>query len=304
MLDKTAVKACKAAKPPMETAGDILRYRDEHGGFNNVPGCRRQSHIAEMLTFIAENVERTNTPSELKPVVANRLKAVHLVEEIDFEFLTDDERREVKEFRDKCGYLPMFRILRDYLNGPTASRNDLIMAYALHLNKKGDKCYSLADMTGYVDLSRERIRQIIQNYEFPQFLQHSRLWSRYADHSTYYADAGHPAFITASTVELPGLDFAIYADIVSRISMLENINNQYLARKGWTKEIGQWRTRLMRLATLPRTIESRISIEGLAMGGSLDTRLSVVVINQIAPALGIKTEAPDGIILPPNASAE
>ena len=300
IVDRNVLKACQAAKPPMLTAGDIARHLEEYGDFHDVPGCRRQSRITDILTSIARKVEPTSMPSELKPVLAKRIKAGKLVEDAHFDFLTDDQRVEVIAFREKHGYLPMLRIVSYFLNGPTASRNDTIMAYAIGLNADSHKCSSLADVAEHIDLSRERIRQIIQSYEFPEQLRHPRLWSKYADHSTYYADQTCPAYKTAASEEIPGLEFSTYAEVVSRISMLENIGNLYLARTGWTKEIGEWVSRLRRMSAMPRKIENRISLEGLAMGGSLDTRLSIVVLNQIAPALGIRTETPDAIIFAPN----
>lgn len=300
LIDKTVLKACKAAKPEFKTAADIYNHWKEFGDFHNVPGCRRQSRITELLTFIARTVEPTNMPSELKPVVASRIKAGQLVKDADFDFLNESQRAEVLRFKEENGYLPMIAILRYFLNSEKASRNDVIMSYIFGLNNDGAECKSLADVATRVELSRERVRQIIQTYEIPEQLRHSRLWTNYVDHSTYYADETCPAYRIAKNAEVEGLSFAQYAAVVSRISMLENVDDAFLARKGWTKEIKGWVSRLSRMKDMPRSIENRISIEGLAMGGALDMRLSMVVLHQIAPALGLGTAAPDTIVLPPN----
>lgn len=302
VIDKTVAKACRSSHPPMDTAGDIVRHLQEQGSFSDVPGCRRPGRITETLTEITRIVRHENMPSELKPTVARRIQAGQRVEDAGFSFLSESERKEVLDFRERHGYLPMIRIFSIYVNSPLASRDDRIMASSLGLNSDKLRHASLAGISSDIGLSRERVRQVIRNYQLPEELSHAKLWKNYADHSTYYSDESSETFRTASAEEIPELPFSTYAEIISRISMLENIENKFLARKGWTDEISAWVNKLQRLAALPRKIENRISIDGLAMGGSLDTRLSVVVINQIAPALGIRGEAPDALIFLPNVS--
>lgn len=301
VVDKTAIRACEAAKPPLEKAGDILEHLQKFGSFNTIPGCRRGGNIAETLMRIAETMERSETPVELKPQIVKRRIAGELTQNALFDFLDDEQRADILAYREKHGRLPMFKLLKYYLNSDKATRNDSIMCYVLHFNNIGKKCNSLADVSQYINLSRERIRQIIQTYELPEELALPRLWTQYTDHSTYYVDESSATFRRTCETEIDDLNFSTFADVLSRTTMLQNVNNTFLARTGWVKEIAAWRKRLMQLASMPRSIESRISLEGLTMGGSLDLRLNIVVLNQIAPALGIKTEAPDSLILPKNA---
>lgn len=300
IIDRTVMKACDSAKPPMVTAGDILSHFRTYGNFVTVPGCRRPGRISDALLDVARQVVELNTPDELKPRNIRRQLAGKLSEEADFEFLTDDQRAEILSFKNAYGSLPMFRILKYYFNRPDAGRNDILMSYALGLNTDGSQCRSLADVAQHVELSRERIRQIIQAYTLPPELMISRLWTNYVDHSTYFVHPGSQSYLDVCHREIPELTFPIYADILGRVSMLENIEGKYLARRGWTSEIDAWYNRLSRMAEMPRRFESRISLEGLAMGGSLDTRISIIVLNQIAPACGLLPDAPDGLILPKN----
>lgn len=301
-IDKTVVRSCLAAKPPMETAGDILLHLQKHGSFSDVPGCRRPGRIPDTLVRIAENTLDSNTPSDRKPVAQKRLQAGKLDEEANFEFLTEKEREYALKFRSEYGHLPMFAVLKQYLNRPEASRNDIVMAYSLgmHEEESPKTAISLADIASRVNLSRERVRQIAITYILPDILMHPRLWGGYADHSTYYADHNHPAYIRVCANEIPDLSFAAYASILHRTTMLQNVHDRFLARRGWVKEITAWVNRLSRLANMPRTIESRISLDGLAMGGTLDTRINLVVLHQIAPSFGITPLPPDALILPKN----
>ena len=300
LLDRTSLRACQAAKPPLLTAGDIAEHYSEYGNFSKVPGCRRPGKTTDALKFIALNTAPNPTPTHLKSTIVQRQMAGKLNEEANFDFLTTAQKARVLMFRKQYGHLPMFQIIKYYLNRKDASRNDIIMAYYLQLDNENANCTSLADLSNKIFLSRERIRQIILNYKFDDTISHPSLWTHYVDHSIYYSDNNSPSFVEAKTNEIENLSFATYADIISRVSMLENIDNEYMARKGWTKEIGAWRTRLLRMLAMPRNIDSRISIDGLTMTGALDGRINIIVLNQIAPALGIKAVAPDTLILPKN----
>lgn len=301
VIDRSVLRACEAAKPSMKTAGDILHWRQLHGSFADVPGCRRPGRIPDTLNGIADTVVASNTPLEQHRVTKSRVHATHLSNEADFDFLTETQRNDALDFKDHYGHLPMFRILRCFLNRDGASRNDTIMAYMLGItDRDNERGHSLAEISRQVDLSRERVRQISQSYVLPETLMHPRLWTQYADHSTYYADAGHHAYLHVTTHEIPGLTFPAYAMVLHRTTMLENVGDRFLARRGWVKEISAWVRRLSRLRDMPRTIDSRISLDGLAMGGTLDNRISLIVLHQIAPAMGITTDAPDAIILHKN----
>lgn len=299
LMDRTVSRACESAKPPMQTAGDILMHLQNHGDFSDVPGCRRPGRIPDTLHGIALMVEKSNTPSEEKPTIRKRVLAKELDNEAAFDFLTERQRNDTLEFRRQYGHLPMFKVLNFYLTRPSAERNDTIMACALGFDRKGNEQYSLADIGQEVNLSRERIRQIVQTYSLPDQLMHPSLWKQYADHSTYYSDSTSRAYQMA-TLEVPDMTFASYAMILHRTTMLQNVEDRYLARRGWADEIAAWVKKLSQLARVSRSIDSRISLEGLAMGGSLDIRISLVVINQIAPALGLIPDGRDSIILPKN----
>ncbi len=301
IIDRTVLRACQAAKPPMVTAGDIRSHLDTHGHFNNVPGCRRPGRIPDTLMAIAHNTADTNTPAHLQPGQRKRRQATQLDETARFDFLTTEQQQQALRYKEEHGHLPMFLILACYLNREDADRNDIIAAHILGLTTDRTDCHTtLADVAQRVGLSRERVRQIANTYTLPDDLMHPRLWKPYADHSTYYVDPRHPAYIHATQTEIPTLTFAAYADILHRTTNLRNIDNRYLARRGWTDEITAWVNRLSRLAAMQRTIDNRLSLEGLAMGGTLDTRLKPIVISQIAPSLGILTEGTDAIILPKN----
>lgn len=299
-IDKTVLRACQAAKPPMETAGDVLAHLHKYGNFARVPGCRRPGRIPDTLLRIAEVTHEIETPIEEKPVLQKRKIAGELDANAEFDFLSEVQRAEVLKFRGEFGHLPMFTVLKIYLNRADASRNDKVMAFSLGMRDDAKSTATLADIAGHVNLSRERVRQIAMTYSLPDILMHPRLWTGYADHSTYFMDASHPSYKTACDIEVPGLAFGAFAAILHRTTMLQNVRDTFLARRGWVKEISAWVERLSKLASMSRAIESRISLEGLAMGGTLDTRINLVVLNQIAPALGILTEAPDGLILPKN----
>lgn len=297
MIDRLVLRACQAARPPMETAGDILDHYEENKTFSDVPGCRRPGRIPEALVDIARMVQRRETPSQLKKYESRRRQAGQLNNEANFDFLSEGRRAEILMYREKFGYLPMFRILSYYLNREDAQRNDRVMAHYLGM-ADNEPCASLADIGVKVGLSRERIRQILQTWTLPEQLSHARLWKQYADHSTYFANHSSEAYEKVVQTELPELSFGAYASILHHTTMLQNVEGRFLARRGWVEEISAWHDRLMRLAGMPRAISSRISLEGLAMGGSLDTRISLIVLNQIAPALGLLPDAPDAIILP------
>lgn len=306
IIDRTVLRACQAAKPPMVTAGDIRRHLDLHGNFNSVPGCRRPGRIPDTLHAIANNTADTETPVHLQPNRRKRQLATQLDETARFDFLTPQEQEQALRYKEEYGHLPMFLILSYYLNRADATRNDIILAHILGLNdKKHDRhapasTHSLAETAHQVGLSRERVRQIANTYTLPEQLMHPRLWKPYADHSTYYADHNHPAYLHTIKTEIPTLTFTAYADILHRTTNMQNVDNRYLARRGWADEITAWVNRLSRLAAMQRTIDNRLSLEGLAMGGALDTRLKPVVISQIAPSFGILTEGTDAIILPKN----
>lgn len=300
-IDKTVYRACQAAKPPMETAGDVHAHFHKHGNFATIPGCRRPGRIPDTLLRIAQTTMDTNTPIEEKPTLQKRKIAGNLDANADFSFLSDEQRRHVLEYRTEHNHLPMFAILKIFLNRAEASRNDTVMAFSLGMHdERGSHAASLADIAGKVNLSRERVRQIAITYALPEIMMHPRLWSGYADHSTYYMDANSDIYKRVTDTEVSGLSFGAFAAIMGRTTMLQNVRDRFLARRGWVKEITAWVDRLTRLAAMPRTIESRISLEGLAMGGTLDMRINLVVLNQIAPALGIQTVPPDGLILPAN----
>lgn len=300
-IDRTVVRSCEAAKPPMVTAGDILKYLELHGNFSNVPGCRRPGRIPDTLTSVARQVQPVNTPVDELPGSQRRQQASHLLNEADFAFLSDCQRSEVIRFRESYGHLPMFRILKYYLNRPDATRNDTIMAYSLGI-LEGDfeKNHSLADIAQSVNLSRERVRQITQTYELPEDLMYPRLWNFYADHSTYYADSNNSSFLFTVDNEVPELTFTAYAAVLQRTTMMHPVDDRFMARSGWEKEITAWVNHLTKLAAHPKMLDSRISLDGLTMAGSLDSRMNLVVINQIAPALGLPTDGNDAIILPKN----
>ncbi|MDE6396495.1 MAG: hypothetical protein K2K84_04415, partial [Muribaculaceae bacterium] len=77
------------------------------------------------------------------------------------------------------------------------------------------------------------------------------------------------------------------------------VDNTFMARRGWAPEIEAWVKRLRQLRDMPRTFASKLSIDGLSMGGKLDSRLKLIVVNQIAPLLGLDI-VDDNIILPAN----
>ena len=300
-IERGVLRACQAAKPPLETAGDVAEYFEARGNFSQVPGCRRPGRIPDTLVRIATTVQRKTTPTHQKPIHQKRQRATVLKNEAMFDFLSENQRAEMLKFKAEHGHLPMFRVLKCYLNRPEASRNDLIMGYSLGMNEMSeDSVFSLAEIASHVSLSRERVRQIAQTYVFPEQLMHSSLWTSYADHSTYYVDENNTAFQETKTIEMPEISFGAYAAVLQRTTMLQNVDDKFMARRGWVKEITAWTNRLTKLMAMPRSIDNRISLDGLAMGGALDTRISLVVLHQIAPSLGITPDAPDAIILPKN----
>lgn len=300
IIDRTVLKACQSAKPPLTSAGDILRHFEENGNFTDIPGCRRPGRISNKLIELANNTINQSTPAEERPHVMTRNLTDKLLNQAAFDFLTEQQQNDCLQFRKLYGYLPMFRVLRYYLSREGAARADYVMLMALGLGNPSEPIPTLANIGQLVGLSRERVRQIIQAYRLPEQIQHSALWKHYADHTTYFCDPTSEIFRMVTATELPGLTFAGYATVLERTTMLDNVDDSYLARRGWTKEIRAWVNRLRKLYAMPRSIDNRISLEGLAMGGSLDTRIMLVVLHQIAPALGILTEAPDTIILPKN----
>ena len=215
MIDRSVERACQAANPPMLTAGDIVEHLDLYGNFSDVPGCRRPGKILDTLLGIAGITIRENSPSELNPRTRRKAIAVQLDKDADFDFLSDLQREDILEFRREHGHLPMLKILQSYFNRPDASRNDIIMAFALGLQDDSQAEYSsLAEIARQVELSRERVRQITLNYQLPEMLSLSRLWTFYVDYSTYYVDPNHQAFKHACTYEITDLSFSSYADIL------------------------------------------------------------------------------------------
>lgn len=299
LIDRTVLKACQSARPPLKTAGDIMLHHQQYGNFASVPGCRRAGRISDVLLQIVGMVENQNTPSDLRTTLRNRAIADRLGHEADFDFLTEKQREQILAYRNEYGYLPMFKVLQYYLTRKDASRNDIIMASVLGFDADPSTRANFAAIGQNVNLSRERVRQIALTYEFPEQLALAGLWKCYFDHKTYYADATHSSYKLAAN-EVAGLTFAAFATVIHRTTMLHNVDDRYLARRGWVNEIRAWVDRLNRLATMPRTIDSRISIEGLAMGGTLDIRMSSVVLRQIVPAFGFKSDDADAIILPKN----
>lgn len=299
-LDKNAVRSCQAARPPMLTAGDILAHLRERESFADVPGCRRSGRISDSLTLVAENVTETDTPLKKNHFGRRRELATELNDEGNFKFLSESQKAEILDYKEQFGHLPMFRILKFFFESEDATRSDKVGACLLGLTEIDPQDLSLSDIAQHVSLSRERVRQISHTYELPDVLTLSGLWGHYCDHSTYYVDAGTPGFIEASTHEVPGLKFISYARVLHRTTMLENVDDAFLARRGWVKEISAWVKRLRQMAAMPRTIDSRISLEGLTMGGTLDARITTVVTNQIAPALGIEADGNEAIILAKN----
>lgn len=298
-IDRMVLKACQSARPPLRTAGDIMEHYRQHGNFASVPGCRRAGRISDILQQIALMVEQRSMPSEMQPTLRKRVIADRLGHEADFDFLTEEQREEILAYRNEHDYLPMFKVLRCYLTRKDASRNDIIMASVLGFDADPSARANFAAIGQNVNLSRERVRQIALTYELPEQLSLAGLWKRYFDHKTYYADDTHPSYKLAAK-EVAGLTFAAFATVIHRTTMLHNVDDRYLARRGWINEIGAWVDRLNRLAAMPRPIDSRISIEGLAMGGTLDIRMSSVVLRQIVPAFGFKSDDADAIILPKN----
>lgn len=299
-IDKTVMRACQSAKPPMVLAGDIVEYLKRHGSFAGVPGCRRPGRIPDTLLRIANATQQSDTPTQFKPYSQKRQIAEKLEAEASFDFLTDEERENALRFRAEHGHLPMFAILRRYLLRDSASRNDTVMAYSLGMHDRDGLRLCLADIAERVGLSRERVRQIAITYNLPENLAHTRLWAGYADHSAYYADAGNAAYRHVREAEVPGLSFAAYASVLHRTTMMHNVEDTFLARRGWVEQISAWVNRLKKLAAMPRAFDNRISLEGLAMGGKLDMRIVLVVLNQIAPALGLRADGQDALILPKN----
>ena len=300
IIDRSVSRACQSSKPPMLTAGDIKEHMDAHGGFSDVPGCRRGGRIADILADVAQNVIESTTPVDHKASAIKRRNVERLNESADFQFLTADQRREVLEFREKHGYLPMFKILGYHLSSPKASRNDTIMAYnwGFHADSPS-RIPTLSGIAAIVGLSRERVRQIVTEYTLPEQLSHSRLWTHYADHSAYYISANDKVFEDVRQYEAPDMPFPIFAEIMQLATMLHNVDNKFLARNGWTAQISAWVNRFDKLMSMARYVDSRISIEGLAMGGSLDARMIPVVLARIAPSYGLKVEG-STILLPKN----
>lgn len=301
IIDRAVLRACEAAKPKMTLAGDIVSHFEKTNSFADVPGCRRPGRILDTLNSLMHAVKRTNTPTEQKPRSVERLRVAQVFENASFDFLTSTEKDVASRFRQEEGYLPMFYILERYMNSPGATRNDIVMAAIWGMRDDlNEPLSTLADIGDYVNLSRERVRQIMQTYELPDILSPQVYWNAYADHSSYYIDASNPVFTNTVSKEKAALTFDVYADVLQHATMMRNIENIFLARRGWENEISAWVRKLEKLSSMPRPIDSRISLEGLAMGGALDTRIALVVLNQIAPALGLKPDAPGHIILPKN----
>lgn len=293
IIDRNIARACESATPPLTTAGDIRRYLSEHGSFTEVPGCRRPGRISRALTTLAGMTLGENSP-EVRTTAS-------LAETADFPFLTAEQRAAALDFKAKHGRLPMFAILAAYLQREGAGRDDRI--FGIWTGLTGEGAHSLAEIGLAFNLTAERVRQLILDYTIDNLLTNNRLWQGYADYSTYFLNENSDIFATVVASECPGLDFRGFGAVMRRIHSLDMVDNRFLARRGWAPEIEAWLLRLERLRDMPRTISSRISIDGLTMGGKLDSRLKLVVINQIVPALGLKV-MDDNILLPANTSAD
>jgi len=287
-IPRTVKLACEAANPQFVTAGDVLDYLIEHGSFSQIPGCRRPGLVSRILTDIAENV--TNPPEGYEGYS----------EDILFGFANHDKRAEYEKYRETYGHYPMFRIFVDYLNSNEANRCDII--FGLRHGLIGEKQLHFSDIASHFKVSGERVRQIHAAYQIPERINGIALWTPYGDYSTYYVDAGSECFRNVLDTEIDTIDFNAYANVLSRILTLEVVDGRYLVRSGWEHEITAWVRRLEQIAALPRQKDSRISLDGLAMGGSLDIRLRQVILNQIAPALGLTPLPPDSLIFPANIS--
>lgn len=216
-------------------------------------------------------------------------------EDVPLGFVSASRRAYYEDYNAEHGHYPMFRILVDYLTSDEATRDDKI--FALSAGLVGDAGPQRTDdIAVQFGLTRERVRQILVAYHLPARIGPVQRWQAYCDHSTYFINEASDKFRHVCDTEVNTLTFRTYAAMLTRTVMLDLVEDRFLVRRGWTKELTAWIKRLERLAGVRRTIESRISIEGLAMGGALDARMRSVVLNQIAPALGIRTEAPDLLV--------
>lgn len=293
IIDRNTGRACQSATPPLVTAGHVVRYLEEHGTLADIPGCRRPGRITSQLHALVSITVMEDTPqAPVRPAQAT---------EPDLGFAPAATRTMAQRYKEEHGHWPMFALLADYLCGPDATRSDRVLALWLGLEQApGVERDNLASIAAAVDLTRERVRQIIAAFSIPEHLLPFRLWKAYADHSTYYVDERSPRYTAITENEVPGLPFAAYMEIMKKVSSLVAGDGPYLVRQGWEKEIAAWVKRLERLAAMPHSIDCRLSLSGLTMGGALDARLNPVVLTQIAPSMGIRPEAPDTIIVPRN----
>lgn len=284
-LSRGALMACRAAVPPMETAGDLMRYLATHDNLRAIPGCRRPGLISRELESLGRMVRDTHTPPA---------RPGDIVEEWDF--MTATRREQLKEFRAMHGHLPMFAVLHDWCMRPGATRNDNMVARML--TTPSDSPLTLMALAKEYGLSAERVRQIILEYRVPDTFANARLWHPYANHATYFIAETSRAYRDILQREMPTLGFRGYCLIMKTVHPLVSVEGRYLARQGWENEITAWHRRLTRLAQRKATagVHSRLTVEGLSMGGTLDARLKPIVLTQIAPSLGLDTDA-DSILL-------
>lgn len=287
-IPRTVKLACESVRPPLVTVGDIRDYLIEHGSFSDIPGCRRPGRVTQIITEIAENV--SDPPEDYEGYS----------EDIPFGFVGHDKRNDYETYRDTHGHYPMFRILVDFLNSNEADRHDII--FGMHNGLPGNVPLSYSEIASRVHLTKERVRQICTNYRLPERIGGITYWTPYGDYSTYYIDDHSECFRNVVETEIDTINFTSYANVLSRILMLEFVQGRFLVRSGWENEIISWVKRLEQIAALPRTKDSRISIDGLAMSGVLDIRLKQIIISQIAPSLGITAIAPDILIFHANST--
>ena len=289
IINRNIARACEAANPPLLTAGDIRRHWLEHGAFTEIPGCRRPGRISRTLATLANM-----TLDEDAPAPAADLP---LYETAAFPFLSPEEQAHSLKFKDEHGHLPMFYILSKRLGIAQSDRKAIIFGSAAGLLDK--PAASLAEIAARFEISPERVRQIIQEFALEDLLTQARLWKSYADYSVYFINKNSEVFQNVIKYECPTLTFKGFGSIIRRVLNFDLVDNTFLARRGWAPEIEAWVTRLRQLRDMPRTFSSKLSIDDISMGGKLDSRLKLIVVNQIVPLLGLDI-VDDNIILPAN----
>lgn len=290
LIDKNTARACGSANPRLATAGDIKNHLAVHGSFTEVPGCRRPGRISRALENLAKLTLDENEP--------HHEKAKTLTDTADFPFLSAEERASALNFKREFGHLPMFAILSSYLRRPSHDRKEIMFASYTGLDKESGK--SLAEIGSRFDVTPERVRQILLDYTIPEGLDGARLWNPYANHSTYFINENSEVFKAVIANECSTLPFRGFAAVIRRVLNFDYVDRRFLARRGWVPEIEAWAHRLQMLRDMTRTFSSKLSIDGLSMGGKLDSRLKLIVVNQIVPQLGLEV-VDDNIILPANA---